>query len=68
MNSSFGKDKTIGKKTCKDSCTVEYIIISTNLAEYVLDFDVLDFDPISCILTAPVYAAFKIETINKKIT
>ena len=62
MNGRFGKDKQIGKKTCKDSSTVDYIIISTNLAEYVSDFDVLDFDPILSDIHCLVYAAFTIET------
>ena len=29
MNDRFGKDKQIGEKTCQDSSTVDYIIIST---------------------------------------
>ena len=66
MNGRFGKDKQIGKKTCKDSSTVDYIIISTNFAEYVSDFDVLDFDPILSDIHCPVYAAFTIKTINKQ--
>ena len=45
---------------------VDYIIISTNLAEYVSDFDVLVFDPILSDIHCPVYAAFSIETINKQ--
>ena len=31
MNGGFGKDKQIGEKICKDTSTVHYIIISTNL-------------------------------------
>ena len=33
INGRFGKDRQIGKKTCKDSSTVDYIILSTNLAD-----------------------------------
>ena len=68
MNGRFGKDNQIVKKTCKDSSTVDYIIISTNLAEYVSDFDVLVFDPILSDIHCPVYAALTIETINKQST
>ena len=61
INNRFGKDKQIGKKTCKDSSTVDYIIISNNLAEYVSDFYALDFDPILSDIHCPVSSAIKIE-------
>ena len=46
-------------------CKLHYYI-STNLAEYMSDFDVLDFDPILSDIHCPVYDAFTIETINKQ--
>ena len=64
MNGRYGKDINIGKKTCKNASTVDYIIISHNFSEYVSDFEVLDFDPSLSDIHCAVYAAFKPDTLN----
>ena len=38
----YDGDHDIGKPTCKNSSTVDYIIISENLSEIISDFDILE--------------------------
>ena len=44
LNVRYGGDRDIGKPTCKNSSTVDYIIISENLSKIINDFDILEFD------------------------
>ena len=60
MNGGFGKDVNVGNKTCKNSSTVDYIIIAPSCIESILDFEILDFNPLISDVHCPVYADFKI--------
>ena len=55
-NGRLGKDRYIGKKTCKDSTLVDYFILSSSLIKHIKEFEVKDFDPmfsdIHCLLHA----------------
>ena len=44
-NGRLGKDKYIGKTTCKDASLVDYLLLSPNLFDYISDFEIIDFDP-----------------------
>ena len=60
MNGKFGKDFNVGSKNCKNSGTVDYIIITSSCIESILDFEILDFDPLISDVHCRVYADFKI--------
>ena len=60
MNGRFGKDVNVGNKPCKNSSTVDYIIITPSCIESILHFEILDFDPLISDVHCPVYADFKI--------
>ena len=59
LNGRYGADNEIGKPTCKNSSTVDYIIISEKLSAIISDFDILDFDGILSDIHCPIYAAFR---------
>ena len=59
LNGRYGADNEIGKPTCKNSSTVDYVIISEKLSEIISDFDILEFDGTLSDIHCPVYAAFK---------
>ena len=59
LNGRYGADNEIGKPTCKNSSTVDYVIISEKLSEITSDFDILEFDGTLYDIHCPVYAAFK---------
>ena len=46
VNSRRGNDKGIGRRTCKDSSIVDYVIVSSRLFTVISEFDVIDFDPL----------------------
>ena len=59
LNGRYGADNEIGKTTCKNSSTVDYVIFSEKLSEIISDFDILEFDGTLSDIHCPVYAAFK---------
>ena len=65
MNGRFGKDFIVGNKICKNASTVDYIIITPNCIEYILDFEILDFDPLISDVHCPVYVDFKVLQSHK---
>ena len=58
MNGRFGKDFNVGNKTCKNASTVDHIKITPSCIEYILDFEILDLDPLISDVLCPVYADF----------
>ena len=54
MNGRYGKDSQVGKKTCKNSSTVDYVIISAHCIESVSDFAVMDFEPLFSDIHCPI--------------
>ncbi|CAG2247210.1 unnamed protein product [Mytilus edulis] len=44
-NGRIGKDKCIGKTTCKDASLVDYLIVSPHLFDEIVDFEVIEFNP-----------------------
>ena len=58
LNGRYGGDHDIRKPTCKNSSTVDYIIISENLSNIISDFDILEFDRTSSDIHCPIYASF----------
>ena len=64
MNGRYGGDHDIGKPTCKNSSTVDYIIISENLSKIISDFDILEFDRTLSDIHCPIYASYPIEKKN----
>ena len=58
LNGRYGGDHDIGKPTCKNSSTVDYIIISENLSKIISDFDILEFDRTLYDIHCPIYASF----------
>ena len=65
MNGRFGKDFNVGDKTCKNSSTADYIIITPSYIESIFDFEILEFDPLISDVHCPVYADFKIRQSYK---
>ena len=59
LNGRYGADNEIGKPTCKNSSTVDYVIISEKLNEIISDFYILEFDGTLSDIHCPVYAALK---------
>ena len=59
LNGRYGTDNEIDKQTCKNSSTVDYIIISEKLSAIIFDFDILDFDRTLSDIHCPIYAAFR---------
>ncbi|XP_071107207.1 uncharacterized protein [Haliotis cracherodii] len=47
VNGRLGKDKGIGKLTCRNASVVDYCIASAETFPLLIDFEVLEFDPIS---------------------
>ena len=58
LNGRYGGDHDIGKPTCKNSSTVDYIIISENLSKIISDFDILEFDRTLSDIHCQIYASF----------
>ena len=58
LNGRYGGDHDIGKPTCKNSSTVDYIIISENLSKIISDFDILKFGRTLSDIHCPIYASF----------
>ena len=46
INGRCGKDKNIGKPTCKDVSVVDYMITSPELLRHIDNFEINDFDPL----------------------
>jgi hypothetical protein len=44
-NEHLGKDKFIGKNTCKNSTVIDYFILSSNVFQLVSEFEVMNVDP-----------------------
>ncbi|CAG2246714.1 unnamed protein product [Mytilus edulis] len=44
-NGRLHQDKFIGKNTCKDASLVDYLILSPDMFDLVIEFEILDFDP-----------------------
>ena len=44
-NGRLGKDKNVGALTCKESSLVDYCILTPELFSYVVNFEILLFDP-----------------------
>ena len=59
MNGRAGSDKYLGKFTCKNVSTVDYIIISMNLFQKVEDFTVDDMNPLFSDIHCPIQASFQ---------
>ena len=47
VNGRIGKDSFIGKTTCKGATVVDYCIASTEVFNFISDFDILPFDPMT---------------------
>ena len=67
MNGRTGKDKNIGKPTCKGVSVVDYFLANPSLFPSVVDFDVLDFDKLLSDVHSPVYVILKVNflTVNR---
>ena len=66
-NSRIGSDLGVGKKTCKDSIVVDYIIVSSHLFPVISDFNVLDFNPITSDVHNRIQFSFKsFDTVTVK--
>ena len=46
VNGRCGEDKTIGKMTCAQASTIDYVLGSTNLFQYISNFKIEEFDPL----------------------
>ncbi|CAG2225518.1 C1QL [Mytilus edulis] len=44
-NGRLHQDKFIGKNTCKDASLVDYLILSPDMFDLVMEFEIFDFDP-----------------------
>ena len=58
INGRYGGDHDIANQTCKNSSTVDYIIISEILCKIKTDFDILEFDRTLSDIHCPIYASF----------
>ena len=55
LNGRYGIDKNVGHLTCKDASAVDYFIVSTNLIQASVVFQVLDFDTILSDAYCPLF-------------
>ena len=55
INGRFGDDKNIGKTTCDDKSTVDYMIGTSDLIEKITNFTVDTFDPLYSDKHKPVH-------------
>ena len=65
LNGRFGNDKNIGQFTCMKtvgSSVVDYIIVSTSLFPFILDFYVDSYDSCMSDVHLPLVATIKIES------
>jgi len=58
-NSRIGSDLGVGKKTCKDSSVVDYLIVSSHLFPVISDFNISDFNPITSDVHNRIHFSFK---------
>ena len=55
-NGRLGKDKGIGELTCKNTSVIDYVLLSYDMFDTVIDFDILDFDE----MLSDIHCAIKI--------
>jgi hypothetical protein len=64
-NEHLGKDKFIGKNTCKNSTVIDYFPLSSNVFQLVNEFEVMNFDPMLSNVQSPIHISFCVkETEN----
>ena len=64
-NGRKGKDKFIWKQTCKNSTVIDYFILSSNVFQFVNEFEVMNFDPMLSDVHSPIHISFCVkETEN----
>ena len=64
-NEHLGKDKFIGKNTCKNSTVIDYFPLSSNVFQLVSEFEVMNFDPMLSNVQSPIHISFCVkETEN----
>jgi hypothetical protein len=63
-NGRLGKDKKVGALTCKVSSLVDYCILTPKLFSYVVNFEILPFDP----MLSDCYNALYLEFFSKYVT
>ena len=61
VNGRVGRDKGVGKLTCKDASVVDYALLSYDMFDTVIDFKVLDFDEMISDVHCAININFKLE-------
>ena len=61
-NSRVGVDKGIGKKTCKSTSVVDYLLLSSKLFSIVKEFEIQDFNPLISDVHNAIHIIFKSTT------
>lgn len=61
-NGRLGRDESLGKKTCKGSSVIDYVILSPLLFTAVKDFEILPFEPLVSDAHSGVYLSLTCTT------
>lgn len=67
-NGRYGNDKGVGKATCKGVSLVDYVLLTSDLFNYVSNFDVLPFDMLISDVHQAVTFTFRTNHVDENVT